>query len=490
MRKLINSYKKWNPSKMATILFLMVPFITFLFIDFKLDNDFWFLINTGKTIIKDGFITIEPFTIHSDLLFVPQQWLTDIIFNFIYSNFDIYGMYVFILLCNVVVIFIMYKIAYLMSNSRNKAILITVIVDMFLLSTRLITTRPQTFDIIIFLLELLLFELYIKKDKKKYLFFIPLLSLFMINAHASTWAMLFVLMIPYYAEYIILKIKKKDVYKIWPIIITTIVSLLIAFINPYGIEAIKYLFNSYGVSKINNLVYEMKPIIISNIVGKTVYLIILFVSYSFYHNKGNNKLRYFFLLIGISYITLNHYKSLTYLTIITPLILGYNFYSKKNLKEIKNTLLEKIVYVIIMVFIIVITLFRVTLIDSVDIKEFADYLDENASTDIKLFTDYNNGGYMEYRGYKCYIDPRAEVFLKANNKKEDIFDEYYDIVNYDIDIKEFLDKYNFDYLLVNSRLKYLLKELQNSSQYEEVLSKITDDKENITTYLFKRVSNS
>ena len=490
MKKLINSYKNWNPSKLATILFLMMPFIVFVFIDFKLDNDFWFLVNTGKTIIKEGFITIEPFTIHSDLVFIPQQWLTDVIFNCIYSNFNIYGMYIFVLLCNSLVIFIFYKTAYLMCNNRKKAILITVLVDIILLSTRLLTTRPQIFDIIIFSLELLLLELYIKKNKKIYLLFMPLLSLFMINAHASTWAMLFVLMIPYYVEYFIFKIRKKEVYKIWPIFIMTITSILVSFINPYGIDAIKYLFNSYGISKINMAVYEMRSITITSFAGKIIYLIMLFCLYSFYHNKDHNKLRYFFLFVGISYITLNHYKSLAYLAMIIPLILGYNFYSKKTFKEKKNSMLEKIVYAIIMVFILFMTLFRVTLSDAVDIKEFADYLDDNASFDIKLFTSYNNGGYMEYRGYKCYIDPRAEVFLKANNKKEDIFDEYYDLINYDIDIKVFLDKYNFDYLLVNSRLKYLLKELQENTNYEKVLSKITDDEEKITTYLFKRVSNS
>ena len=26
--------------------------------------------------------------------------------------------------------------------------------------------------------------------------------------------------------------------------------------------------------------------------------------------------------------------------------------------------------------------------------------------------DINDGGYLEFRGFKVYIDPRAEVFLK------------------------------------------------------------------------------
>ena len=490
MKKIINNYKKWNPSTLATILLLLMPFIVFMFVDFKLNNDFWFLINTGKTIIKDGFISIEPFTIHSGLHFLPQQWLIDVLFNFIYQNFNIYGMYVLVLLCNLLIIYLFYRISYLMSNNRKMSIFITIILDSFLIVIGLITTRPHLFDIIIFSIELLLLELYVKNGKKNYLFFIPLLSLFMINSHASMWAMLFVFMLPYYAEYIILKIRRKEVFKIIPLVITTIISILIAFINPYGIESIKYIFNSYGVSKINLIVNEMKIISISDSFGKFVFLCILFILYSFYRNKGNNKIRFCFLTIGIIYLTLSHYKCLVFFVVICPFVLAYNFKNNEKKNTIKTVLYEKVIYIVMIVLIMALTLFKVHLDDNADVKEFADYLDKNASKDIKLFTDYNDGGYMEYRGYKCYIDPRAEVFLKNNNQKEDIFDEYYKLEENDIDYEEFLNKYNFDYLLVNNSSKHFLNYLQKNDEYQEVLAMYTDVKYDIKTYLFKRIESN
>ena len=66
-----------------------------------------------------------------------------------------------------------------------------------------------------------------------------------------------------------------------------------------------------------------------------------------------------------------------------------------------------------------------------------------------VYASFNNGGYVEFRGYKAYIDPRAEVFLKINNKKEDIHSEYYDFQFGKIDVATFLNKYNFDFLLVD-----------------------------------------
>ena len=55
---------------------------------------------------------------------------------------------------------------------------------------------------------------------------------------------------------------------------------------------------------------------------------------------------------------------------------------------------------------------------------------------------------MEYNGFKCYMDPRAEVFYLRINKKDDIFDEFYNLENRILDKQEFLQKYNFTHLLV------------------------------------------
>ena len=41
-----------------------------------------------------------------------------------------------------------------------------------------------------------------------------------------------------------------------------------------------------------------------------------------------------------------------------------------------------------------------------------------SKNDLKIYAGYNDGGYVEFRGYKSYLDPRAEVLLKNNNGKE------------------------------------------------------------------------
>lgn len=90
---------------------------------------------------------------------------------------------------------------------------------------------------------------------------------------------------------------------------------------------------------------------------------------------------------------------------------------------------------------------------------------------------YDDGGYVEYRGYRAYIDPRAEIFSKANNKKSDIIKEYYKLQHGQADYLTFLTKYDFDYLILyeNDYLyKYFIstdkntmyKKLYSSKYYE------------------------
>ena len=73
--------------------------------------------------------------------------------------------------------------------------------------------------------------------------------------------------------------------------------------------------------------------------------------------------------------------------------------------------------------------------------------DFEADRRISLYTDFNCGSYAEWRGYRCYADPRAEVFLKSINGKEDILAEVWDSMHMGITVKEMQDKYHFDYWL-------------------------------------------
>jgi len=496
INKFLNNYSNFIPPKIFILLIFTVFTIFISLIFFRIDNDFWFLINTGKHILNNGFPLIEPFTIHANLAFIAQQWLTDIIFYLIYDNFGVYGMFIFISLSNILIIILIYKLSMLVSENKVKiSIVITLIINL-LLNISFVTTRPQIFDIILLLLEVYLLELYVKRNNKLYLIGLPIISVLMINLHSSLWIMIFVFLIPYYIERI-LKLSKTS-YKLKPLIITTIIMLLLGIINPYGIDAIKYLFGSYGIDEINSMVGEMHPVVISS--GLAIFVVIFIGLLSYYYNKGNNKLRYLLLFLGTCYLGLSHYKGLIFFLICTILSYSHNF---KNLFQEKSTpktwYQEKIMNVfLIIIFLIALTLYGYTLSNiklekksQTHLYEVANYLENNVDKDIKLYTGYNDGPYLEYRGYKCYLDTRAEVFLKSNNKKEDILMEYYKLQTGKLNYKEFLNKYNFDYLVVSEQdiLYYNLEEDKYKIVYQQAIKHYIYDEETINYRIYKKKDN-
>jgi hypothetical protein len=201
---------------------------------------------------------------------------------------------------------------------------------------------------------------------------------------------------------------------------------------------------------------------INSIFGKIIFSIILAV-FSFYsvYKNGNYRLRYVLLAMGTAYMAFSSTRSLSLFIICGVIPLSFYF---KNLelpefknKKDKKTLFIRIILIILILFVIIIGSFKIlkdrstTISANQEIAECVNYLDNLEKLDIdnmRIYTGYNDGGYLEYRGYKVYLDPRAEVFLKSNNDKYDIFKEYYQLQKGKLYYKDVLNKYNFTYLLV------------------------------------------
>lgn len=95
-------------------------------------------------------------------------------------------------------------------------------------------------------------------------------------------------------------------------------------------------------------------------------------------------------------------------------------------------------------------------------------LSENTQAGSTVWTNYDNGDYAEFKGLRPYIDTRAEVYIKANNHQKDILQEYYDLETAAISYREFLSRYNFDYIMtVKKDLLYTY--LKEDPDYELIL---------------------
>ncbi|MDP4180942.1 MAG: hypothetical protein Q8942_07605 [Bacillota bacterium] len=462
-------------------LFLCIVFVLpcFLLYAPSMENDTYWLINTGKYIMNNGLPTMEPFTIHSGLAFNAQQWLAEVIFYKAYDLFGEFGIHFIDITVYLILCVIIYRLTLLISLN-NKLIQVSVSVFSCIFLSFYIVPRPQIFSIIIFALVILLLELYIKNKSKIILICLPVLSVLLVNLHSAMWIFLFLIYIPYIIDGIKFKLWKIETqgYKISSLITVSLISIAVGLINPYGYKNMLYVIYSYGNKMVNSSINEMQSPDFKGAFGVIVFgLLLVFVLIHVMVN-GKTRLRYALITIGTIYMGLSSVRSLALFFACSLPFLAYylkevNFTSGIALEAKKRAV---IAFAIVAVLVAAVFLKKYDYTDSMN--EFrpigaVEFIKKNVQVDkMRLYNDYNTGGYIEFEGLKTFIDSRAEIFLKSLNKKDDIILDYINMRKGSLYYKKFISKYGFThYLMSKSDPLYVF--LKEDNNYK----KVYEDKE-------------
>jgi len=478
-----------NNNKNDKLILIILMFLPCLLIRRVLDNDTWFLLNSGRYVMEHGLPYIEPFSIHENLDFVLQQWLTDVIFWNIYDKFGENGLFLLVIVCYAVIIYLMYKLTMKVSNGNFFVSFLITLLAGILIFTYMVT-RPTIFTIIIVMVELNILESYVITGKNKYLIVLPILSLMMINLHAALWPMLFVIMLPYIVssfKFNIGIIKNKGFNNKF-LLLTVSAMILIAFVNPYRLDAMTYLIRSAGYPNMKNIIEIQHPYVM-NFIGAIIYIYIFLIAlvYILYRN-GKTKFRYFLLTTGTIFMVLISIRNVTYFGICSMFPLAYylkDFTLTKNVTSTKKNNKLRVVLICLIIIIIITgnyykNIKNNTYLEYLNLNNTIDYIFENEDiATMVLYTGFNEGSLVQFRGLPSYIDPRAEVYFKKHNNKEDIFNEYFDLKGGKVYYKDILDKYGFTHLIVPNG-EFLSTYLKNDSDYSAVY-------ENDEYYLYKRL---
>lgn len=460
--------------KNITILFLVLSAISLVMsraFFMNPDSDMWWMMATGRYIIENhSFPQINPFVIHDDFQIIIQQWLLAVVNYTMYSSFGKAGLVFLSVMVYFTMIYLLWKYTGLFSCSIYERVAAVVIVG--LIGTFYITTRPTIFTICILLLQQIAVLKYEQSKKHRWLCVLPFLSLIEINIHASIWPFFFVLLLPHIVPWVfttkqnLLKQAKEKLIYLLPIT----VSILVGFINPYGIKGMTYLFLSYNSSQLFQIISELQePGILSTngiSVIATIILLVLYLNkeksnvkgYKVYMAAGTvilasmhlrNK---WFILFGLVTLicSMNYTETIARwikITLLTPK--DKNKLPKSKKKEMAELIISAVAYTI--------TLIVFTLLLYEPLKNTfnpqpvaaVEYLNGNTKPEeVIIYTPFNVGGYLEWSGYKVYMDARPELYAKKVNKKEDVAAEYMKVYEGNADYGAFIDKYNFTHLLV------------------------------------------
>lgn len=339
------------------------------------------------------------------------------------------------------------------------------------------------------------------KLSKAMLFLLPLLTLIEINVHSSYWIFHFVYLLPYFVPsftIIINNIKRKiseskayskdkDFSFIFnrmnkplsynvensrlPIkyfILPMTLMLCSLFVNPYGTDAILYLFKSYG--EIRNLgITELSSTPMFQITLSVIPLLITVILML----KSQLNSSHLYIMLGTFILCYTSVKNSAWFPIgfifMTICLMNSNIISRISI-TINNTeikLKSLIYYITASLIIIVLSIMNVVSCFSNDeiygLERYPIYeaIRENINCDKSdnIFTSFNVGAYVEFLGYdNIYIDARPELYSKKLNGEYDLLQEYKNInkgfysngdrVHIDY-YEDFVNKYNFECMIVD-----------------------------------------
>lgn len=297
------------------------------------------------------------------------------------------------------------------------------------------------------------------------------------------WWFIFIFMLPFIAEGFIDKIiLKKDTYEFRWLFVIIVLAFVVGFINPYGLKAITYFINSY-YGEMAEIIVEMRPIKIVGFLGMFI-IGILFLYFIIYMNAKEKKFCYLFMVFGCTILSFMARKSFCFFAMfaIYPLCYYFKRLFNDNCIEEPSVIPKKIgskLFALLMMIILVVfgVIYGKKVINHNDeyynggyyIIDGVDKLVKAYDVkDMKVYCNYDIGGYLEWRGIKPFIDPRAEVFYLTMNGGRDIFGDYVAMQSGKGDIYDFIEGYNFTHLFVifYDRL-YYEREINNYELFYE-----------------------
>lgn len=454
------------------------------------NNDMYFLASTGRYIVEHGIPRINPFCVDEGLKIIVQQWFGSIIDYYVFEYLGNAG--VVALACMYMMLETLVMCLFLTNYTKSRQVLLLTIVVSSVSQIEFYNTRGSIVTSCIILLEVFLLTRYGRTGEKKYLMFLPFISLFLINWQSSAWPMMYIFVLPFLmpdkVDVIVTGIRKhyrENRKHYLPILAVLMPSVVCGFVNPYGIDGILYIFRSG--SSLSNQVQEFRP----PEVGSYYMLatVISFASLCIYLTKKGVEadLRLVFLCLGSIFISCTMKRNVWYGVVALPTfaILMDGFVKTESWRGVVRVLRppSKAAYGFLVGYMAVFAVFMLCL---TSVKPYSamsgetdnsftpikavEYLDGlESKEDIKVLSSFNNGGFFEWHGYKVFIDARPEIYNSVINEKKDVWTTFSAMYDGLADYGAILEEYNFTHIFAERGSSFYYY-MESNTDYTPVIS--------------------
>lgn len=358
-------------------------------------NDTFYTVSIGNLIMENGIDMKDHFSWHENLPYTYPHWLYDVLMSIIYNLGGWHGIYISVCIMSIILALSVYTVNKKLNKNQTISFAITIGV-MYLLKDY-IAARAQLVTFIIYVWIIYFIEKFIENPKKiGYGIGIVLSSILIANLHVAVWPFMFIISLPYIAEYIIClisdvilyqkvsifyqkhllkkykndeakksvindklsiiysqneKIKnareKEEPYKIkmklnknvkWLILVMAICALT-GFLTPLGTTPYTYLIKTMQGNTVNNINEHLPLTLINDIPIMCVIVIVLSL---LIFTKVKIRLSDLFMIGGLAYLMFSSKRQSTMFVIIGSMILNrmvtnaIDIYSKEKMYGILN----------------------------------------------------------------------------------------------------------------------------------------------------------
>ncbi len=382
----MNFFKKHKSVIFEFIIIILIAIYSFSLAPKTLQNDTFYTVSIGESIRENGIDNKDHFSWHEDLPYTYPHWLYDVIMSIIYDQGGWDAIYISVCVLTILLGLTIYKVNKKLVKNHGISFVIT-IGSMYLLKDY-ITARAQLVTFILYVFVFYLIEKFIENPKKIYYAIgIILSSLLIANLHVAVWPFIFVLSLPYIAEYVIsiiwdfivyrkagilyrkilLKISKKNKEKIneelekiyasnerikevrekeepykikmvrnknvkWLILVMLICGLT-GFLTPLGTTPFTYLYKTMQGNTVQNINEHLPLTLIKNIpIMCTIVIFIAILTFT----KVKIRLSDLFMIGGLTYLMFSSKRQSTMFILIGSIILNKMIWESIKIYELNQ----------------------------------------------------------------------------------------------------------------------------------------------------------
>ena len=457
-----------------TLVFLALTLASFM----KIDPDYFWHIKAGEYMLKHGPINHDVFSWYvNSKYWMSHEWLFEVILASLKCVFGKAHVFIYIFSCLLGLLFFLF-----LSNKESymKNIPYTMFYMLFFFLTGIGFTQARPYLISFILLAITIYfliDLYKNEDSKK-IYFLPLITIIWANVHGGSSNLPYLLCLVFIIGGLFsFKFEKIEAEKLSKLqlkkyLITMILCMVAVCINIHGFKMFLYPYlNMMDTTMLQNI-SEWRSTSLNESYHYMYFAFLLFIIITMLLSR--KKIRFIdFLLLGfVAYLGLKSIRFWFY----TYIVMSYVVFDYVDELEVDKGTIPCLLAICLTLFISFLFDF-----DRVIKPTYKLNLDKEVVNTIKklkpkrLFNMYDYGGELIYNDIKVFIDGRADLYTNYNYK------DYLDISNLNKDTKKLINKYNFDYLLVNNNYPIQVY-LQANSNYDLVYNK-----GNI--YIYKKIVN-